>query len=145
MKTIWFLLRTCFPLGLFPVFLFLTKIKAIFSRLWDRLGIVSLFFRGLSVHSLNDPSNRALFERYISVCNEALDNNKHRFPFRQILDGLGRQALSGNSVQVLIVDDQPAEGFCIVYEKSCRVVLAEERFNSLPQKNGRSRRAILKA
>ncbi|MBK6896063.1 MAG: hypothetical protein KA099_01535 [Alphaproteobacteria bacterium] len=95
------------------------------------------------MHSLNDPSNRALFERYISVCNEALDNNKHRFPFRQILDGLGRQALSGNSVQVLIVDDQPAEGFCIVYEKSCRVVLAEERFNSLPQKKWKVTKSYL--
>ncbi len=82
---------------------------------------------------LCDPSNRELFERYLAVCNEALMINKGRFPFRQILEGLGQHTPDRNSVQVLIVDDQPSEGFCILYDKACQAVFASPVVNIVPQ------------
>ncbi len=49
-----------------------------------------------------------LFQRYLDICNQALDANKERFPFKQIL-GAAREAEQSRQIEVRIVDDEPAD------------------------------------
>lgn len=56
-----------------------------------------------------------LFQRYLDVCNQALDANKDRFPFKQILvpaHPINRPRM----VEVSIIDDRPDDKFTIVME-----------------------------
>ena len=47
-----------------------------------------------------------LFQSYLEVCNDALKQNKNRFPFKQILDAARTNAAS-RTIEVHIVDDKP--------------------------------------
>lgn len=54
----------------------------------------------------NDIENAALFERYLEICNKALENNKKRFPYKEILKALHTMRESDN-VEVRIINDHP--------------------------------------
>lgn len=57
-----------------------------------------------------------LFSRYVEICNKALEENCHRFPFKQILAAAAR-AQSRKHVEVLIVDDHPEGSFVIHFDQ----------------------------
>lgn len=86
---------------------------------------------------------RELFERYIQVCNKALHLNGGRFPFKQILDEASRFLSDNQSVEVLIVDDRPKEGFGISFDRESRAVLAEGVGRSCYQKRWKVLRSYL--
>lgn len=90
-------------------------------------------------------SDRELIERYLAVCNEALRNSRNRFPFRQILEGLGQHAGEGRSVEVLIVNDQPAQGFSIAYDKNAQLVVPGTAENRLPPKKWKVTKSYLES
>ena len=53
-----------------------------------------------------------LLQRYLDVCNQALDANKDRFPYKQILGSA--QNLSHDAlIEVSIIDDRPTETFVL--------------------------------
>ena len=56
--------------------------------------------------------NRGLFERYLEICNQAIDANKDRFPFKQILSAASA-ADENKNVEVCIIDDHPEDAFVI--------------------------------
>ncbi|MCB1680910.1 MAG: hypothetical protein H6858_07875 [Rhodospirillales bacterium] len=92
----------------------------------------------------NHPGDdRELFECYLRVCNQALHQNSRRFPFQQILQGLGQHTTDGKAVEVLIIDDQPVEGFCITYNREDRAVVADQQFNSLPKRKWKVTKSYL--
>lgn len=47
-----------------------------------------------------------LFEQYINICNQALESNSDRFPFKQILNAAKNNDDSQN-IEVCIIDDHP--------------------------------------
>ena len=47
-----------------------------------------------------------LFQRYLDVCNQALEANKDRFPYRQIWE-TSERLLKEKTVPVAIYDDHP--------------------------------------
>ncbi|MCD8526091.1 MAG: hypothetical protein LRY76_03045 [Alphaproteobacteria bacterium] len=63
--------------------------------------------------SQND--NADLFQKYIEICNKALNRNKDRFPYRHIWDTL-RAGINGHPTKVYIVDDKPEATFTIQIE-----------------------------
>ena len=58
-----------------------------------------------------------LFQGYIDVCNRALEINKNRFPFKQIL-GTAQKTGEDRLVEVKIVDDGPGSDFVIGFDKN---------------------------
>lgn len=61
--------------------------------------------------------NGDLFHKYLDICNKALDANRERFPFKQILGAARDQATAARKVEVCIVDDRPRASFVIGIEK----------------------------
>lgn len=61
-------------------------------------------------HSDEAYQHLALLERYVGVCNQALLQNRNRFPFKQIL-GAARQSERGRPVEVVIADDLSKESY----------------------------------
>ena len=51
-----------------------------------------------------------LMERYVDICNQALLQNKERFPFKQIL-GAAKNAEQEKPIEVVIVDTVPLEAY----------------------------------
>ena len=56
-----------------------------------------------------------LFEQYLKVCNHAMEVNKDRFPFKQILEA-AREHAHTRTVEVQIVDDCPSADIMIRIE-----------------------------
>ncbi len=65
----------------------------------------------LPVHTLSMDSGD-LFQKYLEVCNRALEANRGRFPFKQILGAAKKQAAPRN-VEVCIIDDHPEAAYVI--------------------------------
>ncbi len=64
-----------------------------------------------------------LFQRYLEICNHALEVNKNRFPFKQILEAAQKADNSApRLVEVSIIEDHPVEKFAILLDKNTRVV-----------------------
>lgn len=61
-----------------------------------------------------DQSLEQLFKSYLQVCNDALETNGNRFPFKQILGAA--EAKRHREVEVCIVDDQPDVSYVIHLE-----------------------------
>lgn len=56
--------------------------------------------------SPDSTDNKILFQRYLEICNKALENNKNRFPYKEILKALeGLQ--EDENIKVCIIDDHP--------------------------------------
>jgi hypothetical protein len=51
-----------------------------------------------------------LFYRYLEVCNKALQENKDRFPFKQILTNALHEN-AAKKIEVSIIDDRPGGAF----------------------------------
>jgi hypothetical protein len=60
-------------------------------------------------------SRYELFQSYLQVCNQALDLNRERFPFKQVL-GAAQKAGKERRIQVCIVEGNPAAEFVIKIE-----------------------------
>lgn len=56
--------------------------------------------------------NYQLFQRYLEVCNQALEMNKDKFPFKQILLPL-KSANPAKAVEVSIIDDHPVDRYTL--------------------------------
>jgi hypothetical protein len=56
--------------------------------------------------------NAELLEQYITICNEALQKNKDRFPFKEILNA-ARENGDKKFVDISVVDDNPEAEFVI--------------------------------
>lgn len=95
------------------------------------------------VSEINSEEDRALFERYLAVCNEAIRRNADRFPFKQILAEAGRCAACGQAVEVLIIDDQPEHGLCIQYADDRPVVVSAPPAQNVKHKKWRVTRSYL--
>ncbi len=53
-----------------------------------------------------------LFQKYLDVCNSAMEANKTRFPFKQIL-AAARKNAAARTVEVQIIDDRPSADIMI--------------------------------
>lgn len=53
----------------------------------------------------NAPDHTKLFEIYLDICNQALEANKERFPFKQIL-GAARRSEKHKNIEVCILGDR---------------------------------------
>lgn len=62
-----------------------------------------------------------LLQQYLLICNQALQQNGERFPFCQIWRA-GETALSGRSVELAVVDDEP--------KAQCRITLQQNRIEA---------------
>jgi len=56
--------------------------------------------------------NYQLFQRYLDVCNRALDMNKDKFPFKQILLPV-QLSQSSKTIEVSIIDDLPKDSYTL--------------------------------
>lgn len=57
-------------------------------------------------------SEEDLFSQYLDVCNQALQANKNRFPFKQILK-VAQESQNQKTIAVHIIDDQPSIQYAI--------------------------------
>lgn len=53
-----------------------------------------------------------LFQRYLAVCNQAIEVNKDRFPFNHILGTVQKKDLA-QRIEVCIIDDRPEAEFIL--------------------------------
>lgn len=53
-----------------------------------------------------------MIRQYVAICNEALCNNAHRFPFRQILDAAEKSGF-GRVVEARISDDPEKNSYVL--------------------------------
>lgn len=51
-----------------------------------------------------------IINTYVDVCNQALELNKHRFPFKQIL-GAAKQYENGKNIEINVVDGDKIESY----------------------------------
>lgn len=58
-----------------------------------------------------------LFIRYLNICNQAIEANKDRFPYSQIL-AAATAPESSRSVEVCIIEDHPEAKYVIQVEDS---------------------------
>ena len=56
--------------------------------------------------SSTEKDNTVLLEQYLKICNKALETNKERFPYREIIKALAEMKESEN-VEVCIINDHP--------------------------------------
>lgn len=74
---------------------------------------------------LPDPAETELFQRYLDICNRALEANKDRFPFRQILSAM-REGAEQRPMEVCIIDDRPEASFTIALAEN-RIVTRDNK------------------
>ena len=58
------------------------------------------------------PSENDLISRYVEICNRALQENKERYPYKQILDAAQNMQKLKN-IGVCIVDDKPQTSYVL--------------------------------
>lgn len=79
-----------------------------------------------------------LFQKYLEICNKALEENKDRFPFKQILGAVGMSDTPPQNIEVSIIDDSREDIYVIYFDK--RKIIGELHGNFCNcQCNGRWR------
>lgn len=68
------------------------------------------------MNDIKSDNHDVLIQRYVDICNRALDLNKDRFPFQQILCA-AREAETGRLIEVDIVDSKPKVSYVMHIEK----------------------------
>ena len=63
------------------------------------------------------PNYDDLIARYLDVCNQALTENKDRFPFKQIL-GAAEKSERGAVIEVNVIDVVPTASYAMILSKS---------------------------
>ena len=48
-----------------------------------------------------------VFERYLDICNQAIDRNKDKFPFMEIWRARWKNTVDGNILHCAVYDDRP--------------------------------------
>jgi len=48
-----------------------------------------------------------IFERYLDICNQAIERNKDKFPYMEIWKARWKNAELGNIMQCAVYDDRP--------------------------------------
>lgn len=72
-----------------------------------------------------------LFSRYIDICNQAIQANKDRFPFKQILAAV-KDEHSLSDIEVCIIDDKPNAEYTINLDSN---KIKAEKYSSCPNCN----------
>jgi hypothetical protein len=54
-----------------------------------------------------------LFERYIDVCNQAIERNKDKFPYKEIWQAWWKTRGPDDILQIAVHDDKPKIGFTL--------------------------------
>jgi len=67
------------------------------------------------MNDINLDNHDLLIECYVDICNRALELNKDRFPFQQIL-GAAREVETGRLIEVDIVDATPKASYVMHIE-----------------------------
>lgn len=67
-----------------------------------------------------------LFQSYLEVCNQALEANKDRFPYKQMLEA-SEKLLGAREITVAVYDDQPKA----VYD----LALSEKHLSAKPHES----------
>ncbi|MCS5597843.1 MAG: hypothetical protein NZ828_11385 [Alphaproteobacteria bacterium] len=76
--------------------------------------------QGNLIHSATLQSLPNLFVQYLDVCNRAIDANKHRFPFKQIMESV-RDVQTHKNVEVIILDDHPPVSCVICFDDNQKI------------------------
>ena len=56
-----------------------------------------------------------LFKQYLKICNQALDENKNRFPYNHLWDA-AQKLMEDEIVQISIYDDRPKIAYCLQFK-----------------------------
>lgn len=59
-----------------------------------------------------DNAHEDLFAQYLEICNQALQESKHKFPFQQIL-GAARRVNSSRKTEVFVIEDRPQSTYVL--------------------------------
>ncbi|GEM_PF-917338 len=66
--------------------------------------------------AMSDDQQTDLFKRYVDICNRAMEANKDRFPFKQILGAAQNQASPAKNIEVCIIDDRPDAAYVLHFD-----------------------------
>ncbi|MDR3424666.1 MAG: hypothetical protein P4M13_06255 [Alphaproteobacteria bacterium] len=67
-----------------------------------------------------------LFGRYLSVCNQALEKNKDRFPYREIWKARLESPWQSYSFDCAVYDDRPKLAYALQLTRDMRIIVTEK-------------------
>ena len=68
-----------------------------------------------------------IFERYLDVCNQAIEKNKDKFPYTEIW-GARLQALEEEmKVEAIVYDDRPKAAFMLRLTRDMKIEIVEKK------------------
>ena len=67
-----------------------------------------------------------LFERYIDVCNQAIERNKDTFPYKEIWRARWKTLGPDDILQIVVYDDKPKIGFTLRLTEDMKIKIIEK-------------------
>jgi hypothetical protein len=68
----------------------------------------------------------SLFERYIDVCNQAIERNKDKFPYKEIWQAWWKTLGPDDILQSAVYDDKPKIGFTLRLTEDMKIKIIEK-------------------
>ena len=72
-----------------------------------------------------------IFERYLDICNQAIEKNKDKFPYMQIWRARWNQRGAENILQCAVYDDRPKVIYTLLLTEDMTIkILEKKRFTA---------------
>ena len=67
-----------------------------------------------------------IFERYLDVCNQAIEKNKDRFPYNEIWKARWKSLGQGNTLRCAVYDDRPKVVYTLQLTEDMKIKILDK-------------------
>jgi len=84
-----------------------------------------------SVESVSLEEYERIFERYLDICNQAIEKNKNQFPYMEIWQARWKSLGHDNTLQCAVYDDRPKVIYTLQLTEDMKIKIIKKT-NVLP-------------
>lgn len=70
-----------------------------------------------------------IFERYLGICNQAIEKNKHKFPYMEIWKAKQKSLGADNILRCAVYDDRPKIVYALKLTEDMKIKIVEKAQN----------------
>ena len=68
-----------------------------------------------------------VFERYLEICNRAIEKNKEKFPYSEIWKARWKDMKPGDTLQCAVYDDRPKVLYTLQLTEDMKIKIVEKK------------------
>ena len=81
---------------------------------------------GSVINAVDENEYERVFERYLDICNQAIEKNKDKFPYNEIWKARWKNLGANNILQCAVYDDRPKVVYSLQLSKDMKIKILKK-------------------